>query len=75
MSIRIGTSGYSYDAWKGGFYPRGTRAGAQLAFYATSFPVVELNHTYYGMPTPEGMQRMVDRVPAGFEFTVKTHRT
>lgn len=74
MSIRIGTSGYSYDAWKRRFYPRGTRSADQLAFYATCFPVVELNTTYYGMPTAAGMERMASRVPPGFEFTVKAHQ-
>lgn len=74
MNIRIGTSGYSYDAWKGCFYPHGTKSADQLSYYATCFPAVELNTTYYGMPTPGMLERMAERVPPGFEFTVKAHQ-
>lgn len=72
--ILIGTSGYSYEGWKGLFYPRGTKSADQLQYYARRFSVVELNTTYYGMPTAERLGKMVERVPPGFEFTVKAHQ-
>jgi uncharacterized protein YecE (DUF72 family) len=74
LDLRIGTSGYSYEAWRGGFYPPGLQGSGQLSYYATSFPVVELNGTYYGMPLAAKMARMVERTPEGFEFTVKAHQ-
>lgn len=74
MNIRIGTSGYSYDSWKNTFYPAGLRGSEQLSYYASCFPVVELNTTYYGMPKAETLERMMERAPAGFEFVVKAHQ-
>lgn len=74
MDLRLGTSGYAYEAWKTRFYPPGLRSADQLAYYATCFPVVELNTTYYGMPTAANMARMAERTPERFEFTVKAHQ-
>lgn len=77
--ILIGTSGYSFDDWTGPFYPAGTPKGKRLDFYATQFPCVEINSTYYGIPHPAVMQSLAAKVPPGFEFTAKafeamTHR-
>lgn len=52
MELWIGTSGYSYPDWVGRFYPVGTSASPMLAYYATQLPLVELNYTYYRLPTP-----------------------
>ena len=52
MKVWIGTSGYSYPDWVGPFYPEGTRSGRMLAHYAGHFPLVELNFTFYRLPTP-----------------------
>lgn len=75
----IGTSGYSFDDWTGPFYPDGTPKGKRLDFYATQFPCVEINSTYYGIPHPAIMAKLAEKVPEGFEFTAKafeamTHR-
>ena len=51
MNLRIGTAGYAYPAWVGGFYPPGTASGAMLGYYATQFPVVEINSSFHRPPT------------------------
>jgi uncharacterized protein YecE (DUF72 family) len=73
--IRIGTSGFSYADWRGRFYPEGMTDRDMLAYYATRFPVVELNFTYYRMPNDRTLGTMVDRTPPGFEFAVKAHQS
>jgi len=49
--IRIGTSGYHYKHWKGPFYPASTPASKLLDFYAQHFDTVELNNSFYRLPT------------------------
>jgi uncharacterized protein YecE (DUF72 family) len=75
MDLWIGTSGYSYPDWVGGFYPAGTRPGRMLAFYARQFPLVELNFTFYRPPTLEMLARLAGQAPPGFQFVVKLPRT
>lgn len=75
MQLWIGTSGYSYPDWVGTFYPAGTRGPRMLDHYARQFPLVELNFTFYRLPTPDMLARLADRVPAGFQFLVKLPRT
>jgi uncharacterized protein YecE (DUF72 family) len=75
MRVWIGTSGYSYGAWVGPFYPRGTKPATMLAVYSQSFPLVELNFTYYRAPTPGMLERIVARAPEGFQFLVKVPGT
>ena len=72
--IWIGTSGYSFKDWVGPFYPPGTKTGDMLEFYAARFPAVEINASYYRLPTAETFARMAARTPPGFRFTVKFHR-
>jgi len=74
--LRVGTSGYSYPEWvDAGFYPPGTPAREMLPCYAQTFSTTELNYTWYQMPKAAAMERMVPRVPAGFEFAAKLTRT
>src|ERR1051325_10881640 len=73
VSIVIGTSGFSYEDWKGYFYPPDLKKGDMLSFYARYFPAVEINSTYYRLPTPATMFQMTRKVPDGFEFVVKAH--
>lgn len=75
MQIWIGTSGYSYSGWVGAFYPSGTKAGRMLAYYCRSFPLVELNYTFYRMPTAEQLLHQAEQTPAGFQFLVKLPQT
>lgn len=74
--VLVGTSGYSYTEWvDGGFYPQGTRTPQMLALYAQSFPVVELNYTWYQMVRAEAIQRMIAQAPEDFLFAAKLTRT
>lgn len=75
MQVWIGSSGYSYPDWVGGFYPRGTRPNAMLGYYAKHFPLVELNYTFYRPPTVSAMAAMAERTPPGFQFLVKIPQT
>lgn len=75
MKLWVGTAGYSYKAWVGGFYPPGTRADAMLPEYAKHFPAVEINSTFYRPPTVEQATKMARRVPGGFGFTLKVPRS
>src|SRR5439155_23446684 len=52
MEILIGTSGFSYEDWRGFFYPEDLPKREMLAYYAEHFPTVEVNATYYSMPSP-----------------------
>lgn len=74
--ISIGTSGYSYTEWvDAGFYPQGTKSAHMLAHYARTFPVTELNFTWYQMPKARILERMRGQVPPEFRFAVKLTRT
>jgi uncharacterized protein YecE (DUF72 family) len=73
--IWIGTSGYVYRHWrKGVFYPAGLRARDELPFYATRFPTVELNNSFYRLPTAQMFLRWREATPPGFQFAVKASR-
>ncbi len=61
-SIHIGTSGFLYEHWRGRFYPPDAR-GAELEFYAERFDTVELNVTFYRMPTAATFRAWARRVP------------
>lgn len=69
--IRVGTSGYSFADWIGPFYPAGTPRGRMLDEYVRHFDVVEINSSYYRIPTAQMFERMEQKTPAGFEFVVK----
>src|SRR3954462_856080 len=73
--IRIGTSGYVYPHWrKGVFYPPGLPARGELVYYAERFNTVELNNSFYRLPTPEMFVRWRESTPPGFDFSVKASR-
>lgn len=79
VRVRCGTSGFSYPAWRGGFYPAGAKAADLLGLYAARLPAVEINSTFYRMPTAKLLAAWREQVPAGFCFAVKgpqviTHR-
>ena len=71
MPIRLGTQGWNYDAWVGPFYPRGTRAADYLSLYARAFSVVEVDSTFYAIPSASAVRGWAARVPAGFTFALK----
>ncbi len=79
MEIKIGTSGYSFQDWKGNFYPEKIQNGKMFDFYVEQFPTVEINTTYYRIPHPAVMANIEKKSPANYEFIVKapqavTHR-
>ncbi len=71
MRTLVGTSGYSYPAWKGHFYPEDLPAKKFLPFYAERFPTVEINNTFYRMPSAKLVQSWADEVPDSFAFAIK----
>ncbi|MBI3910117.1 MAG: DUF72 domain-containing protein [Armatimonadetes bacterium] len=73
--IRIGTSGFSYEDWRGHFYPPDLPKRDMLPYYARFFPTVEINATYYSLPSPFTFMQMARKVPEGFDFVVKAHKT
>ncbi len=75
MEVWIGTSGYSYADWVGAFYPRGTPSGKMLSYYSRQFPLVELNFSFYRLPTAAMLNRQADQTPAHFQFLVKVPQT
>jgi uncharacterized protein YecE (DUF72 family) len=66
LKLYVGTSGWSYPAWKGSFYPEDLSAKEMLAFYAGRLPAVEINNTFYRMPKSEVLAAW--RAQAGDEF-------
>jgi uncharacterized protein YecE (DUF72 family) len=71
MRVLVGTSGYSYKEWKGGFYPSGLAAGKFLGFYGEHLPTVEINNTFYRMPTSKLVEGWAAEVPETFTFALK----
>ena len=71
MRILAGTSGYSYPAWKGSFYPEDIPSGEMLRHYATKLPAVEINNTFYRLPTPSLLAGWAEQVPESFRFALK----
>ena len=59
--LLIGTSGYDYPEWKGVFYPQDLKRKDFLSYYATQFNALELNNTFYNMPTPERLYSFFER--------------
>lgn len=69
--LLIGTSSWSDQ---GPFYPAGVKQAQQLPFYASHFPVVEVNTSYYHVPRRSMVEGWVERTPPGFVFDVKPPR-
>ena len=74
MSIRIGTSGYNYPEWRGTFYPEKLSTNKMLAYYAERFPTVEINYTFYRIPTEKLLAGWAAGTPENFSFTLKAPR-
>lgn len=73
-TLYAGTSGFSYPAWRGVFYPERLAAARMLDFYAGKLNGVELNGSFYRTPPPETVAHWAEAVPAGFRFCMKAHR-
>lgn len=74
MRVHVGTSGYNYPEWKGRFYPAGLKAKEMFAFYASRFDTVEINFTFYRMPTVQLASGWRDQAPEGFIYVLKAPR-
>lgn len=74
MNIHVGTSGWSYAEWKGGFYPPKLPAGEMLRFYGSRFSVVEVNNSFYRIPGEGVLAAWTEQVPSGFRFVMKASR-
>ena len=70
----VGTSGYNYAEWKGSFYPDKISSKKMLPYYAERLATVEINYTFYRMPTERIVQVWSDATPAGFKLTLKAPR-
>jgi uncharacterized protein YecE (DUF72 family) len=70
----VGSSGFSYASWRGGFYPEAARPNDFLRLYAERLPSVELNSTYHRLPRDEQFRAWATQVPADFRFAVKMTR-
>jgi uncharacterized protein YecE (DUF72 family) len=71
MKLHVGTSGYAYKEWKGSFYPADLPAKRMLRYYSERFSTVEINNTFYRMPTVALLETWADEVPADFRFVLK----
>ena len=71
MRVHVGTSGYNYPEWRGTFYPEKLSAKKMFAFYADRFTTVEINYTFYRMPTTKTTEAWQAQAPAGFRYVLK----
>lgn len=74
MKVHAGTSGFSYDEWKGSFYPANLSADAMLRTYASRLSAVEINNTFYRNPRSAVMKAWAEEVPEDFRFAIKASR-
>jgi uncharacterized protein YecE (DUF72 family) len=71
LRLRAGTSGFAFKEWKGSFYPEKMKDAEMLSFYATKFPVVEINNTFYRLPKESVLVDWAAQVPDDFTFSIK----
>jgi uncharacterized protein YecE (DUF72 family) len=74
MKVQVGTSGYNYTEWRGTFYPERFPATKMFAYYAERFPTVEINATFYRMPTVAMADSWREKAPDGFSYALKAPR-
>jgi uncharacterized protein YecE (DUF72 family) len=74
MRYLIGTSGYNYPEWRGSFYPDKLPSAKMLAYYAEHFTTVEVNYTFYRIPTEALLAGWAKGTPDAFTFTLKAPR-
>lgn len=72
--VFIGTSGWDYEQWEGVFYPVSLKKKARFAHYATHFDTVEINSTFYGLPSADCVKRWRENAPKDFIFSLKASR-
>ena len=72
--LRIGTSGWTYDGWRGPFYPKKVAKKDWLAWYALQFTTTEINGSFYRTPSLEAVRAWRERTPPGFLFAWKASK-
>jgi uncharacterized protein YecE (DUF72 family) len=72
--MHIGTSGWHYSHWRGPFYPEDMRDDKMLDFYVRHFQTVEINNSFYRLPSEQTFNSWRDQTPSGFIFAVKASR-
>lgn len=70
-ALHIGTSGFSYQDWVGHFYPKGTKKADFCAYYSNHFQALDVNYTYYRMPTRRTMSSLIEKSEEKVTFAVK----
>lgn len=73
--MRLGTSSWSEKSWVGAFYPEGTQPADFLSYYATRFPAVEADVTYYRVPSTSMVRGWARKTPADFKLCAKFPRS
>jgi len=71
VKFHVGTSGYNYPEWKGTFYPKDLPTSKMLPYYVERFTTVEINNTFYRMPSAKTATGWGAAAPAGFTFVLK----
>ncbi len=74
MSIYVGVGGWTFEPWRGKFYPKDLPQKRELEFASSRLTAIEINGTYYGSQKPESFRKWHDETPDGFVFTVKGPR-
>ncbi|TEB07144.1 hypothetical protein Psch_00687 [Pelotomaculum schinkii] len=72
--LLIGTAGYSYEDWRGIFYPEDIDKKEMLSFYAREFAFTEVNTTFYRLPNRFMLYHMQEKTPDNFQFVIKAYR-
>lgn len=74
QKIRLGTCAWSFEEWRGNFYPADLPPSRWLEFYARYFPAVEVDSTFYHAPSDATVRRWAENTPASFRFACKLPR-
>jgi uncharacterized protein YecE (DUF72 family) len=74
VRVLVGTSGWTYDGWRGPFYPEKTPKSTWLNYYATQFGTTEINSSFYRTPTLEAVRSWRDQTPQDFVFAWKASK-
>jgi uncharacterized protein YecE (DUF72 family) len=72
--IRVGIGGWTFEPWRGVFYPQGLKQAEELAYASRHLTAIEINSTYYSSQKPETFAKWRSQTPDGFKFTVKASR-
>lgn len=74
QAIRVGIGGWTFEPWRGNFYPRGLPHNQELAYASRQLTAIEVNGTYYSTFTPTTFAKWRDETPDGFVFSLKANR-